>query len=281
MSNIHLQVTIKLFLLYFIFSADRFSQKHLAHQNMLQRLLIEASKAEIRPPYPLKEFVPKFKLPVLERYDVPAHRNYWCHWPKNYKLEHETNINFDLFRKLAIDAGFEDRELLEVVYSDLKFGAHIGCKGKFREPTKSTNAPSAFEFGDRVSDSICEWLKAGYAAGPFEYEEIPENAKISGLMVKLKPTGKARLILTLSAPKGSCVNEGIDKTNYPAKMTSTIKFVRIMTKCGRNCKFCKVDWAAAYKQIRVNESDHHLQYFEWLGRYFLELCLIFGGVSYV
>ena len=244
-------------------------------------MLLEASRAEIKPPYPLKKFVPKFNLPLLENYDLPAPQNYWCHWPKNYKLEQESKINFELFRKLAVDAGFEDRELLEVVYSDLKYGAHIGCKGHYREPTISKNAPSAFEYGDRVSDSICEWLQAGYAAGPFEFDEIPENAKISGLMVKLKPTGKARLILNLSAPKGSCVNEGIDKTDYPAKMTSTIKFVRILTKCGRNCKFTKVDWAAAYKQIRVHESDHPLQYFEWLGRFFLELCRIFGGVSSV
>ena len=102
---------------------------------------------------------------MLERYDIPAPRDYWSHWPKNYKLEHESKINYDLFRELAIDAGFEDRELLEIVYSDLKFGAKIGCKGKFRDPTKSKNAPSAFEFGDRVSDSICEWLKAGYVPG--------------------------------------------------------------------------------------------------------------------
>ena len=72
-----------------------------------------------------------------------------------------------------------------MVYTDLKFGAHIGYKGKFREPTKSNNAPSAFVFGDRVSDSIFEWLQAGFAAGPFEYEEIPEDVNISGLMVKL------------------------------------------------------------------------------------------------
>jgi hypothetical protein len=58
------------------------------------------------------------------------------------------------------------------VYSDLKFGAKIGCKGKFRNPTKSNNAPSAFEFGDRVSYSIYEWLKAGYASGPFEPFEL-------------------------------------------------------------------------------------------------------------
>ena len=223
--------------------------------------------------------MPKFNLPILDRYDIPAPQEHWSKWPKNFKVAQESKINYELFRELAINAGFEDRELLEIVYSDLKYGAKIGCSGKFREPTRSNNAPSAFEFGDRVSDSICEWLKAGYAAGPFELEEIPDDAKISGLMVKLKPTGKARLILNLSAPKGSCVNEGIDKKEYPAKMTSTIKFVKIIHRCGRNCKFTKVDWAAAYKQIRVHLDDHCLQYFEWLGMYFLEVCLIFGGVS--
>ena len=43
----------------------------------------------------------------------------------------ESNINFVLFKELAVEAGFEDLELLEVVYSDLKFGARIGCKGEF------------------------------------------------------------------------------------------------------------------------------------------------------
>ena len=89
---------------------------------------------------------------------------------------------------------------LEIIYSDLKHGAKLGCKGKFREPTKSSNTPSSFEYGDRVSDSICEWIKAGFAAGPYEYDEIPNDANISGLKVKLKPNGKARLILNLCAP---------------------------------------------------------------------------------
>jgi hypothetical protein len=36
-----------------------------------------------------------------------------------------------------------------------------------------------------VSDSICEWIKTGYAAGPFEFDEIPDDAKISGLTVNV------------------------------------------------------------------------------------------------
>ena len=36
-----------------------------------------------------------------------------------------------VIEQLSIDAGFEDRELLEVVYSDLKFGAHVGARVNF------------------------------------------------------------------------------------------------------------------------------------------------------
>lgn len=52
-----------------------------------------------------------------------------------------------------------------------------------------------------------------------------------------------------------------------------------LIRCGKNCRFIKLDWSAAYKQIRVHCSDIWMQGFEWLGMYFFELCLIFGGVS--
>ena len=61
--------------------------------------------------------------------------------------------------KIASDAGFQDLELLVIIYIDLKYGAKLGCKGKFREPTKSSNVLSSFEYGERVSDSMCESIK--------------------------------------------------------------------------------------------------------------------------
>ena len=177
-----------------LFAAESFSTRFLRHQRKHFFLLEEASKLEVMGTLPLKIFKPKFNLPVLQRYDIPAGKDYWCHWPKNFNQNQKQPINVELFKKMAIDAGFHDLELLEMIYSDLKYGAKLGCKGRFREPTKSSNAPSSFEYGERVSDSICEWIKAGYAAGPYELDEIPDDAKISGLMVKFKPNGKARLI---------------------------------------------------------------------------------------
>ena len=40
-------------------------------------------------------------------------------------------------------------------------------------------------------------------------------------------------------------------------------------------------WKAAYKHLRVMHSDVRLQFFKWMGKYFAELCLIFGSISSV
>ena len=44
---------------------------------------------------------------------------------------------------------------------------------------------------------------------------------------------------------------------------------------------CTVDWSDAYKHITVRAQDLDLQWFQWLGKFFCELCLIFGSKSSV
>ena len=156
---------------------------------------------------------------------------------------------------MAMEAGFKDKQTLDKVYKDLLEGARIGCEGDFRKPSVSKNAPMAYECGDRVSDAITEWVKEGYVRGPVPKCEVPRNAKISGIMTKAKPNGSVRVILNLSAPIGCSVNEGIDNANFPATMSSTLKWLRILNRAGRGCFIMKTDWAAAYKQIAVIEED--------------------------
>jgi hypothetical protein len=57
------------------------------------------------------------------------------------------------------------------------------------------------------------------------------------------------------------------------------RFIRMLTSCGLAAEFCKNDWAAAYKHIRVRPEDVQLQFFKWLDKYFAELALVFGSVS--
>jgi len=107
----------------------------------------------------------------------------------------------------------------------------------------------------------------------------PPDAKVSGIMCRMKPNGTARIILNLSAPKGNSVNEGIDGDLFPATMSSTTAWLNILDKAGKKCLIIKVDWANAYKHMPVRNEDLNLQYFNWLGKDFVEVMLIFGAVS--
>jgi hypothetical protein len=95
----------------------------------------------------------------------------------------------------------------------------------------------------------------------------------------MKPNGTARIILNFSAPKGGCVNEGIDGDLFPAIMSSTAKWLEVLDRAGKEAQMVKIDWAAAYKHIAVRSEDLELQFFHWLGRDFIELMLVFGAVS--
>ena len=190
-------------------------------------------------------------------------------------------MNHQRLEELALLNGFADRKLLVKICDDLRSGANIGCTGPFRQGSHSTNASSSLKYGEQVSDAIGDWIVKGYAYGPVDRAELPANAKVNGIMCRPKPNGAVRIILNLSAPIGSSVNEGIDEKEFPAVMSSTTKWLRVLTKAGRDCQFCKVDWSDAYKHVTVRLEDLDLQWFQWLGKYFCELCLIFGSKSSV
>lgn len=226
-----------------------------------------------------KEFKPKHCIPKLEDYRIPPKDEFWELFPSNKEQAAVSLVNGDVLKKLALESGFEDLELLETVCEDLRWGADIGCRGTYRQPSRATNAPSAYEDGEKVTDAIADWIIKGFAYGPVDQSEVPGNAKFSGIMTKAKPNGSVRIILNLSSPAGQAVNDGIDSKEFPTEMSSTTLWLRALNKAGKECLICKIDWADAYKHIAVREEDTDLQWFTWLGKCFKELCLIFGGRS--
>jgi hypothetical protein len=143
----------------------------------------------------------------------------------------------------------------------------------------SSNTKGSYQYGREVSDAIAAWVKQGYAYGPVSEDEVPATAKINSILTRPKPNGAVRVILNLSAPKGMSVNDGIDSDEFPAKMSSTEAWLRVLNRAGKNCFICKIDFSDAYKHIAVAQRDTDLQWFEWGGRFFKELCLIFGAAS--
>jgi hypothetical protein len=188
-------------------------------------------------------------------------------------------MDADKLRQLVSKHGITDTARLERVLQRIDNGATIGCRGKFRTATSCKNAPDALENGPQVTDAIATWINKGLAYGPVDEEDVPADAKINGILTKQKPDGTVRIILNLSAPKGLSVNEGIDSDEFPATMSSTEAWIAVLNRAGRGCWFSKTDWADAYKHVTVSREDTALQWFEWGGKYFKELCLIFGSAS--
>ena len=207
----------------------------------------------------------------------------WNNVEKRHWEEVETRKGGIDHKKLSQMAeGYPFPGTLDKVVKDLKEGARLGVKQEFRVPSNASNAPTAIDAGYEVTDAVLGWLRDGYAMGPFEKEEVPfKSYKISGLMAKIKPNGKARVINNMSGGRPNAVNGGIDKRDFVYSMSSTKAWIRIMVRCGKGCRFMKVDWAEAYKQIPVRKKDVELQGFAWLGKIFFELALVFGCVASV
>jgi hypothetical protein len=225
---------------------------------------------------PPKVFQPKHQLPPVQDYKSAQTAEFWSQFPHNYALAGKSTICPAKLRALAWSVGYRDLELLELVCRDLTDGADIGCRGQARNASVSTNAPSAFDFPEQITDAIADWIVAGFAAGPFSPDDRPANAKVNGIMCRQKPNGSARIILNLSAPKGDCVNDGIRSEEFPTTMSSTRKWLEVLDRAGQRCLIVKLDWPSAYKHLDIRPEDVILQYFSWLGMDFTELCLVFG-----
>jgi len=227
---------------------------------------------------PKKVFKSKLGLPAVGP-DCRPGVNFWEHFPMNKNLLKSALISATRLHSLALAARVANMVRVAAVCEDLTKGADIGCVGAARAGTTSRNASSCSEYPDQITEAVAGWVIKGFAAGPFSKEEVPAGAKISGIMCRPKPNGAVRVILNFSAPAGVSVNDGIDAALFPATMSSTAKWLVVLNKAGRGALMTKVDWADAYKHITVRPADRDLQWFQWLDRYFVELCLVFGAAS--
>ena len=236
---------------------------------------------------PQKVFVPKHgEIPLLLDYSGVAPEGWWQHWPRltwgDGRLM-KSPINPVKMVAWARRTNHPDMGTVLEIARDIRHGCDLGTRGEFLCPSTSSNAPSATEYGDRVTDSIVDGIKKGIIMGPMDKEEIPfESVKVNGMLVALKENGVARICMNMSMGDPFCANEGMfNDERFEIRMSSTAEWLYSLHSAGRGCWFCKIDWSGAYKQLRTQETDVRQQFFQWCGKWFAELCLTFGGASSV
>ena len=162
------------------------------------------------------------------------------------------------------------------VISDLRLGASAYQKSPL-PPVNTVNAKSAVENGQVLTDTIVTWIKKGFVAGPFVSPPLP-GFRVNPLGAVVR-NGKVRPILNMSGPVNKSFNDNVDRGKLERLHMGTAKqFASALKDAGKDAVFSKFDIQDAYKLLPARPEDYRLQEFCWLGRYFVETRLSFGGV---
>ena len=147
-------------------------------------------------------------------------------------------------------------------------------------PVYCENAKQTLIYGAQLTDTIVDWIKKGFAAGPFDSPPL-KGFRVNPLMV-IPRNGKARPVLNVSSPAGSSYNDNVNVHGLEkVHMSSPRNFSYSVLKAGRNAIMSKFDMKDAYKNVPCKLKDIRLQGFQWGGKYFAETAQIFGATPAV
>ena len=124
-----------------------------------------------------------------------------------------------------------------------------------------------------VNDYLSTEISLGRVAAPFPPRAVPQvHISRFGVITKGQ-TGKWRLIVDLSHPKGQSVNDGITKALCSLKYVTIDEAIKEIVKLGRGAK---IDIKSAFRLLPVHVDDRHMLGVLWNGGVYIDTCLPFG-----
>ena len=133
----------------------------------------------------------------------------------------------------------------------MREGSRIGYKyGEHHCHSAKANMKSATENPTMVAEYLDRERQAG---GPLRKGEWPGvHVSQFGVIPKPHQTGKWRLIVDVSNPKGRSVNDGIEAELCTPRYTSVDEAVRRSLQMGRETWLTNLDIEAAYRIVPVH-----------------------------
>jgi hypothetical protein len=195
--------------------------------------------------------------------------------------------------RLSVPSGWNIRYLVDALarYEDpevadlLRFGFPVGyCPGDRSACAdgKVRTHKGAVYYPDAVNAFLDSEVSLGATLGPFDNNPLMSPLTLSPLNTVDKDNGrKRRVIVDLSWPEGSSVNDGIDKRRYldddiQLHYPSVDSLLDIVRDKGSGCLLFKRDLRRAYRQIPVDPGDIHLLGYSWQSRIYIDRVFPFG-----
>ena len=192
-------------------------------------------------------------------------------WPRYYTPLHMENLRPFL-------AGHPDQAFAAYMHDGLTRGFRIGYAGHGVPPHPcGRNHPSSLANEEVILKRIAAEVTAGRLHGPLPAHLLPQvHVSPMGLVPKAHMANKWRLIVDLSHPTGSSVNDGISSNLCSLHYASVDDAVDIIKKLGRGTQLVKLDVKDAYRIVPVHPSDYHLLGIRWRDRTYVDRALPFG-----
>ena len=213
-------------------------------------------------PYHMKLYydVRRYNLPnyMYVRRDVPS------------------ELNCDRWDTLLKD--YPDRQVCDF----LRYGWPVTYTAPSIPTPSETNHASATRHPVAVKSFIDKELQKEALLGLFSCPPFSPWTQTSPIMTRDKSDGSGkRVIIDLSFPEGSSVNDGILKNFYQGvensyNLPTAIDLGDVLLEGGKGTFMWKSDLTRAYRQLRVDPLDYPLLAIQHDGSYYVDVCPSFG-----
>ena len=174
----------------------------------------------------------------------------------------------------ALLSSHPDKYLVQYVMDGLSNGFDIGFNG-ISSITRPRNLLSSCENKIKISEAIDKELVRGHTSGPFPSPPF-YNLHCSPIGAVIKKDRSCRLVMDLSQPQGSSINEYISKEEFSVKHTHFDEATALVRTAGRSSLLSKVDIRHAFRLLPLRPQDWKLLGYMWEGCYFIDTRLPFG-----
>ena len=196
---------------------------------------------------------------------------------KGARIRVPTELNINDWRALC--ANYEDQLLLD--YLEYGFPLCVD-RNKAVFNTEVVNHPSAIQFPDDIDTYFRTEISHKAIVGPCKH--VPFPVHYSPILSRPKVGDSRRVIVNLSSPYGSSVNDCIandvyDGIPYTLKYPSVDDIVNGIQDLEGDVLLSKIDVSRAFRNLRVDPGDFDLLGLKWRDNSYLDISIPMGMKS--
>ena len=225
--------------------------------------------------------VPLFKpskslnIEQLDQWAFKAHQLVKASGTYNYRhcrIKVPTELNIENWRALCSNC--HDQKLLD--YLEYGFPLCIN-RDQFQLNTECTNHPSAVNFPSDVDAYFRKETKHKAFVGPCE--SIPFPVHFSPLLSRPKEGDTRRIIVNMSFPYGSSVNDSNSEYNgvdFQLRYPTVDDIVKSVQDLGNEALLSKIDVSRAFRNLRVDPFEYDALGLTWDGKSYIDISIPMG-----